>query len=1358
MRATSRLVHRHPRVSVLALLVAGALAAVILAVGVSGSAARSAVPKTPHATGGGTSSTLNLHQGSALTLALSGDGDSLVMNFMGNLWTLPATGGTATRISSLLQDTAYPTWSPDGDTIAFQSYKSGQYHIWAMNPDGSNVRELTFGGYDDREPVYSPDGTKIVFSSDRPPVGSSPGDASGSYNVWVLTVATGQLTEITHEAVLNNAYYPTWTPDGSQITYVDTSHAIVSVAADGSGSVTTLFSDPNETYFSPTYSPDGKNLAYVGQSSSMGSGGAMNVNGGPLTQLFVNGTVVSGNEDVLAFPAPWVSNDTLTYASNGKIWRRNVTTGAVTAVPFTAQVSFDRSSYPMKTYDFSSTAKQDATGILSPALSPDGTQVAFVALNQLWLMTIGQKPHKLTTDSYFKADPTWSPDGKSLAYSSDSDGSMAIFIRNMQTGATRKLTAPFAGAEVQLAWSPDGKKIAFEDTLDLEAGAREMYVADVATGQFQKVWGAANSTGININADFEPGRPSWGPDSNTIALAVLQQYSNRFREGVSKIQTVNATTGDTKLYLADPAQPYETITNRVEDDGPVWSPNGKFMAYVMDSSLWIVPVDPATGEPTGAARQLTVEPADQLSWSGDSQHILYDSAGTLRLISIDGGAPETVPVNLKWTPQAPPTGEKVIHAGTVWAGTSGSEQRNVDIVVNGNHIVSVGPAQPRSSYGSDVQYVDASQDTVIPGLWDSHVHEGMDQPFAGGRKDRLELAMGITSEMSMGDEPYRSLEQVESQQSGVAAGPRYFWSGEPIDGGRIFYGWMRADSNESGLNTNLGRLGKVKPDILKTYVRLPNDMERTAIQAGHVLGIPSFSHYFWPALSYGQDGSSHWATQRLGYQIAVSNDNVAYQDTIQLYARAGMSITNTPTSGASTFLPMINGKPFMDDPRMQALQEPWQLALAQSEFAQPPLTMAQEAPQIGFSRADKKIVAAGGRALVGTDNPIGYGNFGQVIAISAWAKTGLGNYQALRGATVEPAEEMGVADQLGTIQPGMIADMDVIHGNPLRNIQTIANDDYVMQNGNLYTPQQLIGPYAATQTSTAKLAAAPSGTATITPSNTGAKVAFNMISLTPSSQHSVDVAPGKCPKVVSTTAGTSLGVVGADASGQLHASVQAALPQGAKEAVTVRLGTPAAAASDSSAPPGEPIACVTVPKHLTSATTATVHSVSQSGAPSAGKAKLTYDASAQTLTVSITAHGFVPGSTHAAHIHEGSCEEQGAVVQALPDLVADSNGNVSSTATLTNVTSPPPATGWYLNIHRGTSNNILLPSGDPALAFRPLLCGDISPAVTGAGATAAARSFRTVASGATGDKTPIWETPAEVRKRASYDYIMEYMC
>ncbi len=1033
---------------VVGLLATAVLMGGIVALVVSGPATgRGAGRASATATGGGTSASLVLHQASALTLALSPDRQTITMNFLGNLWTLPMAGGTATRTTSFQQDTAYPDWSPDGKTIAFQSYKSGTFHIWAMNPDGSNVRQLTSGYYDDREPQFSPDGTQIVFSSDRPPLGAPAGTATGSYNLWVLTVATGKLTEITQVAGGTNYYYPTWSPDGQQITFVASSHAIDSVAANGTAQITTLYSDPADTFYSPTWSPDRKSLAYTALD-----------NQGTLTQLFVNGQPVSGSEDVFAFPARWASNDTLIYAADGKILRRDLTSGAVTTIPFSARVSFNRAAYQLKPHDFDSTRKQPAVGILSPELSPDGHHVVFVALNQLWEMTIGHKPFKLTSDPYAKATPAWSPDGKYLAYSSDRDGPMAIYVRDMSTGQTRRLTAPFTGAQANLAWSPDGKQIAFESALDAEAGSRGLYVADVATGQFRQIFGPQNASGANYEIAFEPGSPTWGPDSNTIALAVQQSYSTRFREGVSEIFTVNATTGATQEY--DP-YPYETITNRVNGDGPVWSPDGKYMAYVLDDVLWVLPVT-AAGAPGGPPRQLTTEVADQLSWSGDSQQILYDSAGMLRMVSVDGGQPTTVPVRLSWRPQAAPTGEKVIHGGTMWAGTSGSVQHNVDIVVVGNRIASVGAARPRSSYGAGVQYVDASAQTVIPGLWDAHAHEGMDQPYAGNRRDRLELSLGVTSEISMGDEPYRSLTQVESQQSGATLGPRYFWSAEPIDGRRIFYGWMRADPNATALNRDLGRIAKLDPDILKTYVRLPNSYEQIAIAAGHALGIPSFSHYFWPALAFGQDGTSHWATQRLGYQIATSNNTIAYDDTVQLYAQSGMAITNTPFFGVQ-YLEKVNGQPILADPRLRTLLSPWQYALAEQEYAAPPLSPALQQSIRGWSHADAKILAAGGTVLGGTDNPIGIGNFGTVVAASVMAHTGLTNYQTLRAFTTEPAKVMGVSNQLGTIQPGMIADMDIINGNPLQNIETVANDAYVMQNGNLFTENELLGPYANVQ-------------------------------------------------------------------------------------------------------------------------------------------------------------------------------------------------------------------------------------------------------------------------------------------------------
>ena len=130
-----------------------------------------------------------------------------------------------------------------------------------------------------------------------------------------------------------------------------------------------------------------------------------------------------------------------------------------------------------------------------------------------------------------------------------------------------------------------------------------------------------NAKGADYEIAFEPGAPSWGPDSNTIALAVQQSYSTRFREGASEILTVNATTGETHEYDPYPTRRSPTAWKATARCGP----DGKYMAYVLDDVLWILPVTP-TGAPAGPPRQLTNEVADQLSWSGDSQHLLYDSA------------------------------------------------------------------------------------------------------------------------------------------------------------------------------------------------------------------------------------------------------------------------------------------------------------------------------------------------------------------------------------------------------------------------------------------------------------------------------------------------------------------------------------------------------------------------------------------------------------------------------------------------------------------------------------------------------------------------------------------------------------
>jgi hypothetical protein len=107
-----------------------------------------------------------------------------------------------------------------------------------------------------------------------------------------------------------------------------------------------------------------------------------------------------------------------------------------------------------------------------------------------------------------------------------------------------------------------------------------------------------------------------------------------------------------------------------------------------------------------------------------------------------------------------------------------------------------------------------------------------------------------------------------------------------------------------------------------------------------------------------------------------------------------------------------------------------------------------------------------------------------------------------------------------------------------------------------------------------------------------------------------------------------------------------------------------------------------------------------------GEAIFVYNPAQQTISVTLNAAGLTPGA-HAAHIHLGSCQDQGAVQYMLMDFTANKLGLiVNETRTVTGVSGPVPSTGWYLNLHQGNSNTILS-NGQPTIAFRPLLCANI---------------------------------------------------
>ncbi len=997
------------RRTVSALTLSIALPAVALATAASGTLPAHPPGGDPPSAGTPEQATIRLSEGTNFAAAAAPDG-STIIDLHNMLYRVPATGGPATRLTDPILEAARPDVGPDG-RIAFQAYRDGRFHIWTSDADGSDPTQLTFGGFDDREPRWSPDGEHIVFSSDR----------RGSYDIWSVQVDTGRLTRWTEDP--GQEFHPSWSPTGEQVVHV-AGNSIRATARGGASEVLVPAPTGTATLHAPAMAPDGERVAYVRHD-------------GTQADLMVDDEQATDGQDVFLFTPEWIGEETLLYTADGGIRTRSLSDGRTTEVPFRATVRLPAAEYDLKEHDFDDRRRRSVDGVLTPQLSPDGSRVLFVALNDLWLMPIDGRPRRLTDDDYHEVNPVFSPDGRRVAYSSDRAGTEDIYVRDLRTGRERRVTA-IEGAEVSAAFSPDGTRLAFQD----QVGAT--YVLDLASGEVREL----------VPSLFGPGRPTWSADGSTIAFAAVRQYSQRFREGTSQILTVDVETGEQQFHA--PGGEHASLSTR-GDDGPVWSPNGRSMAFIVGSRVKVMPVA-ADGTPTGRPRTLNNDVADAPSWSGDSRKILYLSQGELRLADVRTGRARTIDVPLHYRPDVA-RGVKVIHAGAFWDGEARQLRRNVDILVVGNRIRSITPHRwyhPRNARG--IEFIDASDLTIMPGLMDAHVHQEYESRFFGDRQGRINLAYGVTSTLSVGDQVYRALEDRDSLEAGERVGPRFYATGEPIDGSRVYYNFMRPTRTDAEVERELTRARKLDYDFLKTYVRLPADRMARVVEEAHRLGLRSSSHYLSPGALIGQDGTTHLAaTQRLGYARTITATGHSYADVPAMYGAGNRTVTTTLFT-----TDFLSADEIASDPRL-ALLPSWKreaLVAQTSDNLADPQDPECETAMCQEVRTFQRIDRAGGLVLVGTDAPldqVGIGVHGNLQELVGY---GWSPYDALRAAIVNPARYLGVADDVGTLEKGKVADLIGVRGNPLEDIDAAARVELAMVGGRAHTVEELMRPFA----------------------------------------------------------------------------------------------------------------------------------------------------------------------------------------------------------------------------------------------------------------------------------------------------------
>ncbi|GAB4249799.1 MAG: amidohydrolase family protein [Ekhidna sp.] len=409
---------------------------------------------------------LKTNEGTWISLDVSPDGKTIVFDMMGDLYTIPITGGKAEQLTSGMAFDNHPRYSPDGKTIAFASDRSGAENIWILDitdPE-AEPKQIT----KDKDKYYqsaewTPDGNYLITSKGGRVLKLHMYHKDGGGGIQLIKKPDPmQATEpafgadsryIWFSRRIGSWNYNAQMPQYQLATY-DRETGDIAIQTNNYGSS-----------FIPTLSSDGKWLVY---------GTRYNTQTGLMKR-----NLITGEEDWLAYPVrrddqesraslgvyPAMSftpdNQAVIASYGGKIWRIPINGGTATEIAFEIDVQLDFGPMVQFDYPISDEKEMIVNQIRDAKRSPDGSKIAFTALNRLYVMDYPSgDPKRVTKNNFTEAMPEWSPDGQSIAFVSWEGTEGNIYKVRATGGRTTKLTNQ-GGVFTNLAWDNKTNRIAF---------------------------------------------------------------------------------------------------------------------------------------------------------------------------------------------------------------------------------------------------------------------------------------------------------------------------------------------------------------------------------------------------------------------------------------------------------------------------------------------------------------------------------------------------------------------------------------------------------------------------------------------------------------------------------------------------------------------------------------------------------------------------------------------------------------------------------------------------------------------------------------------------------------------------------
>ena len=493
---------------------------------------------------------------------ISPNGDKIAFTYKGDIYIVDTQGGMARQLTTSPAYDYYPIWSNDGKNIAFATDRNGNFDIYVMPAEGGVAKRVTTNSANETPLAFSPDDTEVYYSAAIQKDAADAQFASGWLTeLYKVSVDGGRPQQVTAATVCSVSF----DTDGESFLYYDRKggeniwrkHQVSSVARDivyydAKGKTHKILTANVGEDREPVFMPDHKSFVYLSEPA-----GRNNQNVYMMSWPITSEPQKISNFDTYPVRFLSVANDgTLCYGYQGEIYTQKIGQEPQKVV---IQIVNDQENVVERGKFGNAT---DLT------VTPDGSLIAFVSRGEVFVTSDEyQTTKQITHTPEAEADPSFSPDGKKLVYTSERDGYYNLYLAKM----TRKEDFNFAYATLieeeplfgddgiersSPQFSPDGKEIAYIEN------RKFLKVINLESKKVRQITDGTQ----HYDTDAYPFDYQWSPDGKWFALTLV----TNMRQPYNDVGIVSAN-GDMKIY---------NITNDGYITGdPRWALDGNAVTF-----------------------------------------------------------------------------------------------------------------------------------------------------------------------------------------------------------------------------------------------------------------------------------------------------------------------------------------------------------------------------------------------------------------------------------------------------------------------------------------------------------------------------------------------------------------------------------------------------------------------------------------------------------------------------------------------------------------------------------------------------------------------------------------------------------